>query len=136
MIISPNYGLAVLLLRSTLGVVLLAHSLYLKHFVFTLPGTADFFVSIGLPAFLAYVVFFLEVAGGIALIVGFHVQITAAILVPILLGATWAHWDVGWLFTNQGGGWEYPLVLVLIAITLVFSGNGKYAITKEASIAQ
>ncbi len=28
----------------------IAHSLILKYFVFTLPGTAQFFASLGLPA--------------------------------------------------------------------------------------
>lgn len=41
------YGIA--LLRVSLGVMLVAHSVLLKYFVFTLPGTAQFFVSIGLP---------------------------------------------------------------------------------------
>ncbi|WLQ15969.1 DoxX family protein [Hahella aquimaris] len=132
MTISRNYELAALILRVTLGVVLIAHSLYLKLVVFTLPGTAEFFSSIGLPAFLAYLVFFVEAVSGIALIIGFHSQIAAVMVAPVLLGATWAHWDAGWLFANEGGGWEYPLVLVLMAVTQVFLGNGRYAITKEA----
>ncbi|ABC30528.1 predicted membrane protein [Hahella chejuensis KCTC 2396] len=132
MTISRNYELAALLLRVTLGAVLIAHSLYLKLVVFTLPGTAEFFSSIGLPAFLAYFFFFVEAVSGIALIVGFHSQIAAAMVAPILLGATWAHWDAGWLFENEGGGWEYPLVLVLMAATQIFLGNGRYTITKEA----
>jgi putative oxidoreductase len=46
--------------RLALGVVLIAHSIYLKFVVFTLPGTAQFFASIGLPSTLAYVVFAIE----------------------------------------------------------------------------
>ena len=45
---------AALLLRLSLGVMFLAHSVYLKAFVFTLPGTAQFFQSIGLPGLFAY----------------------------------------------------------------------------------
>ncbi len=111
-------------LRISLGIVLLAHSFYLKLMVFTLPGTAEFFVSIGLPGVLAYITFFVEVAVGIALIAGYQVRIAALIVIPFLLGATWAHASNGWLFSNANGGWEYPLFLVSAAITQVFIGGG------------
>jgi putative oxidoreductase len=38
--------LAVFLLRIALGAMFLAHSLVLKLFVYTLPGTAGFFASL------------------------------------------------------------------------------------------
>ncbi|GLX77468.1 LysR family transcriptional regulator [Thalassotalea insulae] len=126
-----NPDVATLLFRLTLGGVLIAHSLYLKLVVFTLPGTAQFFTSIGLPAALAYLVFTIEAIGGIALLLGVKARYFALALVPILLGATWAHWNAGWLFTNQGGGWEYPLVLTLMAIIQFFLGSGRYAVMKE-----
>ncbi len=44
--------LAAFLLRLALGVMFLAHSVVLKLFVFTLPGTAQFFVTLGLPGWL------------------------------------------------------------------------------------
>ncbi len=123
------------IVRIALGSVVLAHSLYLKMFIYTLPGTAQFFASIGLPASSAYVVFALEVLAGVALILGFRTRLAAAALIPILLGATWAHAGHGWLFTNQGGGWEYPLFLALIAIGQVFLGDGKFAVSSLRSSA-
>ena len=48
------------LLRVTLGVMFLAHSVVLKLFTFGLAGTAGYFASIGLPGGLAYVVFAAE----------------------------------------------------------------------------
>ena len=62
---------AALVLRVTLGVMFIAHSLVLKHFTYTLPGTAQFFESIGLPGALAYLTFWAELLGGIALVAGF-----------------------------------------------------------------
>ena len=50
-LLNPEVG--TFILRVALGSVLLAHSVYLKLIVFTLPGTAQFFASIGLPGFLA-----------------------------------------------------------------------------------
>jgi putative oxidoreductase len=45
------------LLRVSLGLMFLAHSVILKLGVFTLAGTAAYFESLGLPAFTAYLVF-------------------------------------------------------------------------------
>ncbi len=131
MVSLKNYALAATVSRVILGSVMIAHSLYLKLFIFTLSGTAAFFVSIGLPELLAYAVFFLEAICGIALILGLKTQLASLILVPVLLGATWAHLEAGWLFTNEGGGWEYPLVLSLMALNQVFLGNGLWAISKK-----
>ncbi len=129
-ILKPDMG--AFILRISLGVVLLAHSVYLKLFVFTLPGTADFFISIGLPGFLAYLVFLIEAIAGLALILGVKTRLFSALIIPILLGATWAHASNGWLFTNTGGGWEYPLVLTLMALVQLNLGEGKYALSQSS----
>ncbi|HEX6689907.1 MAG TPA: DoxX family membrane protein, partial [Burkholderiales bacterium] len=50
---------AALVLRVALGVMFIAHAL-LKYYVFTLPGTAQFFQSLGLPAAAAYLTFWAE----------------------------------------------------------------------------
>jgi len=119
------YGIA--LLRVTLGIVFIAHSLYLKLAVFTLPGTAAFFESIGLPGFAAYAVFLVEAVGGVALVLGVQTRIAAAALLPVALGATWAHSGAGWLFTNEGGGWEYPLFLAVATGAQALLGAGALA---------
>lgn len=120
------YGAMVL--RVALGSVLVAHSLYLKLFIFTLPGTASFFESIGLPGWSAYIVFTIEAVAGIALILGFKTRVCAGVVVPILLGATWSHFPNGWLFTAENGGWEYPMFLAVIAAAAVLTGPGAYAL--------
>lgn len=124
-----SYGTA--LLRITLGIIFIAHSLYLKLIVFTLPGTAGFFESIGLPALLAYITFAAEAIGGIALLVGFHARWAALALVPIALGATWAHSSAGWVFSNAGGGWEYPLFLAIASAVIALQGNGSFALQRQ-----
>lgn len=111
-------------LRIALGIVFLAHSAYLKVFVYTMPGTAGFFESIGLPGFAAYVVMLLEAVGGAMLILGIRVRETAAVLAVISLGATWVHLGAGWLFSNEGGGYEYPLFLAAACLAQVFMGPG------------
>jgi len=128
-VLKPEIG--VFILRISFGVVLLAHSLYLKMMVFGLAGTAGYFSSIGLPGFLAYVVFGIETVAGIALIVGYKTRLFAGLTIPVLLGATWAHAANGWLFSNANGGWEYPLLLTILAFVLMTLGNGKFAISKD-----
>lgn len=120
---------AAFLLRVSLGVMFLAHSVYLKLFVFTLPGTAQYFGSLGLPPESAYLIFAAETAGGLALIFGFQTRTVAVLLIPVLLGATWAHSGNGWVFSAEGGGWEYPLFLTVTAIVQALLGAGAYAVT-------
>jgi putative oxidoreductase len=119
--------LGITLARVSLGTVLLSHGL-LKLLVFTIPGTVGFFGSIGLPPIAAYLTIFGEVAGGGALILGLYSRLAATLSVPLLLGATWAHIGNGWVFSNQGGGWEFPLYLAAHAIIVALLGNGAYAI--------
>jgi putative oxidoreductase len=126
-----SVDLAAFLLRIALGSMFIAHSLLLKLFVFTLPGTAQFFTSIGLPGWFAYVVFTLEVIGGVLLVLGVQVRLVALVLLPILAGATWAHWGNGWMFGYTGGGWEYPLYLTVLALVQVLLGEGAYALQRS-----
>ena len=109
---------AQILLRVTLGVMYLTHSVVLKGLIYGLPGTAQYFESIGLPGLLAYGVFAAEAIGGGALIAGIATRAVSLALVPILAGALWAHAGNGWVFSNAGGGWEYPLFLILASLVL------------------
>lgn len=115
-----------LLLRLGLGIMWIAHAL-LKLLVFTLPGTARFFESVGLPGLLAYPVFAAEMLGGIAILIGFHGRIASAALLPILLGAAWVHLPNGWVHTSAGGGWEYPLFLIVASAVHVLVGDGVWS---------
>ncbi len=58
---------AALLLRFSSWVKFLAHSIYLKAFVFTMPGATQFFRSLGLPGIFAYPVFPAEAVGEVML---------------------------------------------------------------------
>jgi putative oxidoreductase len=122
---TQNYG--AFTSRVALGSILLAHGL-LKVFIFTIPGTVGFFESLGLPAIFAYLTIFGEVAGGVALILGLYSRLAALLSLPLLLGATWAHIGNGWLFSNAGGGWEFPALLIVLAVIVAIQGNGAFAI--------
>lgn len=128
---NKEYGIA--LLRISLGVMFIAHSVLLKYFTFTLPGTAGYFESIGLPGFLAYVVFGMEAVGGILLVLGVRTREVAAALIPVLAGALWVHAGNGWVFSNAGGGWEYPLYLIVLSAAQVLLGEGAFALSRSSA---
>ena len=122
------------ILRITLGGIFLAHSAYLKFVVFSLAGTAQFFESVGLPSWSAYPVFMLEVAGGIALIAGSAVRWASLALIPVALGATWVHWSAGWVFSNEGGGWEYPALLAVALLVQACLGPGRLVPRRSSAV--
>ena len=124
---SRNTALAALLLRVSLGSMFVAHAL-LKYFVFTLPGTAQFFESLGLPGALGYLTFAVELVGGVLLIAGVHARTVSLVLVPVLLGATWVHAGNGWLFSAPKGGWEYPAFWTVTLIVQALLGDGAFAL--------
>jgi putative oxidoreductase len=114
-------------LRVSMGVTFLAHAL-LKIFVFTIPGTVGFFESIGYPGFLAYPVIFAELFGGIALILGLQTRAVALALVPVMIGATVQHLPNGWLFSAEGGGWEFPALWTVMLFVQALLGPGLLAL--------
>jgi putative oxidoreductase len=123
----PQTAYAALLLRVSLGALFVAHA-GLKIFVFTLPGTVQFFESIGYPGFFAYIVTFAELFGGIALIAGFQVRAISLAFVPILIGATLQHAGNGWMFAGQGGGWEFPAFWTVTLLVQALLGAGAHAL--------
>ena len=132
MIDSRTAPYAATLLRVSLGAMFIAHSLVLKHFTYTLPGTAQFFESLGLPAALAYATFWAELAGGLLLVLGVATRWVALALLPILVGATWVHAGNGWVFSTQNGGWEYPVFLIIASLAQALLGDGRFALGNRA----
>jgi putative oxidoreductase len=127
---SSTQAFGLLLLRFGLGRMWIAHAL-LKLFVFTLPGTAKFFESVGFPGVLAYPIFAAELLGGFAILLGIYGRQASLLRVPILLGAAWVHLPNGWLHTSTGGGWEYPMFLVTASITHWLLGDGRFSLRRS-----
>ncbi len=125
---------AAALLRVTLGVLFIAH-VGLKIFVFTPAGTAGYFQSLGLPGFLGYLTILVELLGAVALIVGFQVRLVSLALVPVLIGSiVFAHGANGWLFTNAGGGWEFPAFWAAALVVQSILGAGAFAIGSDNAL--
>ncbi|WP_323035717.1 DoxX family protein [Pararhodobacter sp.] len=115
--------------RLSLGGILLAHGL-LKLMVFTIPGTVGYFASLGLPPVAAYLTIFAEIVGGAAIVLGLYTRLAAILSIPVLLGALWVHAGNAWVFSAEGGGWEFPLLLVLLAVAVAVQGGGAFALRK------
>jgi putative oxidoreductase len=117
-LIEKGNSAASALLRVSLGVMYLAHSVVLKLFTFGLAGTAGYFASLGLPPSFAYLVFAAEAVGGVLLLANVATGWVSLALIPVLAGAFWVHAGNGWVFSNAGGGWEFPLFLIVVSVAV------------------
>ncbi|MFP1762128.1 DoxX family protein [Lonsdalea quercina] len=124
---------AALLLRVALSILFFAHA-GLKIFVFTPAGTAQFFASLGLPGWLAYVTIVWELFTAVTLLLGIWRRATALASIPILLGAIFTvHGPAGFFFNNPNGGWEFPALWIVGLIALALVGDGPYALKPTRS---
>ena len=125
--------LGITILRVSLGIMWIAHAL-LKLLVFSLPGTAQFFESVGFPGFLAYPVFAVELIGGMALVLGIYARQVSLLLLPVMAVAASVHFGNGWVHTSPDGGWEYPVFLTIASFALWLMGDGAYAIRESTRL--
>lgn len=126
--------LGITLLRLSLGAMWISHAM-LKLLVYTLPGTAHYFQGIGFPGWLAYLIFAIEILGGTALALGVYARQVAMALVPVLLVVINVHAGNGWVFTAQGGGWEYPAFLTTASVAVWLLGDGAFSLRRSARFA-
>jgi putative oxidoreductase len=97
-------------------------------------GTMGFLTgTVGLPTIVAFLVIAAESAGALALIFGFLTRFCAASLAVVMLGAIlMAHGQNGFFMNWQGGqageGYEYHILAIGLALSLVVSGAGRFSI--------
>ncbi|MFZ5503500.1 MAG: DoxX family protein [Pseudomonadota bacterium] len=125
-----NPALGATVLRVALGSMWIAHAM-LKYSVFTIAGFAGWLEAQGLPGFMAWPVFIMELFGGLAILLGFHGRWASLGLLPIMLVAASTHLANGWVHTSPGGGWEYPIFLCAASIAHFFAGDGELALGRK-----
>ena len=76
----------------------------------------------------------MELVGGVAIVLGFYGRYVALLLLPVLLVAAWTHFPNGWLHTSQGGGWEYPIFLVVASFAYGLIGDGALALQSRREL--
>jgi len=110
------------ILRVVLGFIFFIHG-FVK-FQGGIGNTAGFFDSLGIPGFLAYVVAFIELVGGIALILGIGTRVVSLLLALIMVGAIFtAKLPAGLLGNGQAAGYELDLALLAMAIYFVLANK-------------
>ncbi|WP_448206735.1 DoxX family protein [Azospirillum sp. sgz302134] len=123
---------AAFLLRVSLGLLFIAHGLVLKVLTFGIAGTVGYFESIGYPGFFAYLVILGEIGGGLLLVAGLYTRWIALALLPLMIGATMQHIGNGWVFSSQGGGWEFPVFWTVLLPIQALLGDGAFAVKLPA----
>jgi len=122
--------------RFVLGVVMLPHGLQKLLGMFGgagFSGTVDFFVSSGVPAFIAVLIIIGESLGSLGLIFGFLSRLGALGIAVIMLGAIFmVHLQNGffmnWFGNKAGEGFEFHLLAVGLALIVLIKGGGKWSV--------
>lgn len=125
-----------LLLRVSLGSVIFAHGLQ-KVFGwfggYGIDGTMSFFASIGMPSVLGGLVIVSDFLGSLALMLGLFTRVSAGAAGAVMLGAVLlVHLPNGffmnWGGTARGEGYEFHLLALAMAVSLVTSGGGRASV--------
>jgi putative oxidoreductase len=128
-------------LRVVLGVVFFAHGAQkmLGWFGgYGFQGTMGFFEHMGMPAPVAFLVICTEFFGGLGLIVGLLTRIAALGIGVEMIGAIFiVHLPNGffmnWSGTQKGEGFEYHLLAIAMAATLLLRGAGAFSADRAIS---
>ena len=124
--------IGLLLLRLAVGLILAAHGTQKMFGWFGGPGisaTGQFFTVLGFPPGRRHALMAAsgETAGGVLLAVGFATPAAVALVVSVMLVAVvTVHLGKG--FFAQNGGYEYPIVLAVAALSVAFTGPGSLSI--------
>jgi len=111
-------------IRAALGITFLVHSL--KKFD---PSWQGWLVdTAGLPAEMQLPIALTEFIGGIFLLTGVLSRITGAVFSVILLGAIF-HIRIENGFFISEGGWEWDMIMLAVALTIIAAGPGKISIS-------
>jgi len=128
-----NDDLGKLILRLTVGILILLHGIDKIGNTGSLDFIAGQLANSGLPGFIAYGVFVGEVAAPLLLIGGAYCRIAALVIVGnMLFSIGLVH--MGELFTlSKNGGWALELqgFYLFGAVAIAFLGSGRYAIKRD-----
>jgi putative oxidoreductase len=119
--------IAALLLRAVLGITMLAHGWNHAFGGGKIAGTTRWFASIGMrPAWVhARVATVTEIGAGVLLLLGLLTPLAAAgVLGTMLVALVTAHLKNGFFIFRPGQGYEYVLMICVVAVALAGTGGG------------
>lgn len=131
-LLATDAGLPGLLLRLTLGIVIFPHGAQKAlgwYGGYGWTGTMGFFKSLGIPPVFGALAILAEFVGSIALVTGTFTRVAALavgfnMLVAIFLVHTPHGFFMNWSGNQKGEGYEYHLLAIGIAVTLLVVGGG------------
>ena len=116
---------ALLVLRIVVGAIMVGHG-YNKVFGGGMMAHYHQVQSLGLPGWLAFPSALAEFFGGILVLLGLFTRFAAAAILIDMLVAIWkVHWKNGLIGEH---GYEFPLSLAAISLTLICYGAGPLAL--------
>ncbi|MEV7799873.1 DoxX family protein [Microbacterium foliorum] len=125
---SAAASLGLLVLRVVVGAVFAAHGAQ-KIFEYTIPGTIGSFAGMGvpMPEIAAPFVAFVELMGGILLVLGLFTRLAGILLaIDMVVALVLVHLSAG-LWVGEGG-YEFVAVLGAAALALALTGAGRFSI--------
>ncbi len=125
-----NADIGLLILRITVGALLLLHGIGKLAGISGIEGMLS---SSGLPSFLAYGVYITEIVAPLLILIGYRTRLAAAVCVFGMLTALFLAHSGDIFSLNEHGGWavELPGLYMFGALTLFFTGGGKYAVSNS-----
>jgi len=141
-LLSTSNDVTLTVLRLVMGVIYFAHGAqkllgWFGGYGFS--GTMGFFThQVGLPAPIAFLVIVTEFFGGLGLIFGFLTRIPAlGIGVEMIVAVFLVHLPNGffmnWYGNQKGEGYEYHLLAIATAATLLLRGAGPFSVDRALS---
>jgi len=118
-----------LIMRVVLGIIFIFHSV--DKFQMGLTNVEGWFSSIGIPGFFAYIVAFLELIGGILLIVGLFTRYISVLFIGMLVGAIFTvKLSIGLLGNGEMAGYELDLTIIIVLLYLAVSDQGRISVDR------
>ncbi len=128
-----NHDLGLLVLRVALGGLMLFHGIH--KLIYGVGFIGGMLSSMGLPSFIAYGCLLGEVVAAIMLVIGLWTRAAALVFAGnMAVAILMAHLGTFFAVDPTTGGWtvELPMLYLLGAVSLFFTGGGKYALTKNS----
>ncbi|WP_339280620.1 DoxX family protein [Lysinibacillus sp. FSL P2-0066] len=118
------------ILRIVLGFIFAVHGF--QKFQGGISYTADFFDSLGIPGFMAYIVGIIELVGGISIILGLATRIFGALLAITMIVAIFtAKLSIGFIGADGLAGYELDLALGAIALYFALAGPSSFSLDSQ-----
>ncbi len=126
-----NVDIGKLILRLNVGVLMLSHGIY--KIKTGIDDISQWLMSLGLPHFMAYGVFFAEIILPLCIILGIYVRSASLLLALNMIVAIFYLYTSGYApfgIDNYGGfNAEVDFLFLFSSFAIVFLGGGKYGLS-------